>query len=242
MSLPTHPAEPTSPERARSILASATSLTVSTANLRVEHLELRAVESTGRLLLAEPPGGQLRKELADAPRQQLAATLELTDVAPAPVRDRVRARLSLGGWFSQAEQLGKSGASLMAFHCALVALTENGRVHDVSLDELTLAEPDPLATREASLLSHLVDRHLDAVAALARLVDTRLLLGVTRVQPLRLDRYGIVLRLEHARTHCDVRLPFRTPLKHPDDAGLRIQELLADAHACPRRHRTAPRP
>jgi hypothetical protein len=61
--------------------------------------------------------------------------------------------------------------------------------------ELAAAEPDPLAATEAELLTHLAGAHGDAVGLLAQLVDRRFLLGVTRVDPLRLDRYGVVLRL-----------------------------------------------
>ncbi|WP_037605970.1 DUF2470 domain-containing protein [Streptacidiphilus rugosus] len=235
-------AEPTPAERARSILAGATSLTATAVGVQVAHLEMRAFEANGRLLLVEPPGGVLRAALREAPRQGAAVGLDFTDVAPAPVRDRVRARLSLRGWLGPAEQLGPAGTAMLGFRCAAAELTENGSTQQIGPDELRQAEPDPLADREAVLLSHLVDRHLDAVAALARLVDSRLLLGVARVHPLRLDRHGIVLRLERARTQQDVRLPFRARLDHPDDAGLRIQELLADAHACPRRHRAPTRP
>jgi hypothetical protein len=103
--------------------------------------------------------------------------------------------------------------------------------------ELAAAEPDPLAATEAELLTHLAGAHGDAVGLLAQLVDRRFLLGVTRVDPLRLDRYGVVLRLCRASGYHDVRLPFPTSLRNPAHGVLQVRALLAQAKACPRRSR-----
>ncbi|WP_377267837.1 DUF2470 domain-containing protein [Peterkaempfera sp. SMS 1(5)a] len=181
-------------------------------------------------------------ELAAAPRGQAATTIDITDVAAAPVRDRVRARLALGGWISvPADTPGTGGRTVLSFDPAMIALQTDGQVHPVGLDEFALAEADPVATHEAGLLTHLADQHADIIAALTRQVGARHLLGVVRAHPLRLDRFGIVLRIERARTHHDVRLPFETPLDHPADTGRRIQEILTRTHMCPR-HRTATGP
>lgn len=69
------------------------------------------------------------------------------------------------------------------------------------------------------MLLHMADRHRDAVDALTRLVDPAALHGVVRVHPLALDRHGLTLRLEHPRTHRDVRLPFPAPLADAAEAG-----------------------
>jgi hypothetical protein len=57
------------------------------------------------------------------------------------------------------------------------------------------------------------------------------------VLPLRLDRYGIVLRLEYASRERDVRLPFTPPLRDATEAPTRMLSLLAGAHRCHRRGR-----
>ena len=106
----------------------------------------------------------------------------------------------------------------------------------VDLDDLVRAEPDPLAETEAEMLTHLAGAHGDTVELLAQLVDVRLLQGVTRVDPLRLDRYGIVLRLRRTGGRRDVRLPFPVRPRNPAHAVVQIQALLARARACPRRH------
>jgi hypothetical protein len=97
------------------------------------------------------------------------------------------------------------------------------------------AAPDPLAACEATMLAHRADAHPDTIALLTRLVPIRLLHGVHRVHPLRLDRYGIVLRLEHPRHDHDVRLPFDDPLHRPDHVGAHIRVLLRRARGCRRR-------
>jgi hypothetical protein len=56
------------------------------------------------------------------------------------------------------------------------------------------------------------------------------------VDPLRLDRYGIVLRLQRAGGRRDVRLPFPARLRNPVHAVVQIQTLLARARTCPRRN------
>ncbi|MGI5378971.1 DUF2470 domain-containing protein [Streptomyces sp. CA-251387] len=225
--------EPTPAERARSVLSAAGSLTVTTHGHRVELIGLHTVDAAARLLLQNPPDAHLAAELAVAPHGDLAALVEFTDVAPVAVRDRVRARLTLGGW------LTALGPKALVFHPARAVLTEDGGTTTtvVGLDELTLAAPDPLATHEAEMLARLDAAHADTVAPLARLLPPRLQLGATGVRPLRLDRHGLVLRVETPDAHHDTRLPFATPATHPGDAVRRIHALLAEATARPRRRR-----
>ncbi|MFJ9407580.1 DUF2470 domain-containing protein [Streptomyces sp. NPDC101393] len=226
-----HRTEPTTAERARSILAAAGSLTVITKEQRHTLIGLHAVGPAGQLTLTDLPDRHLHTEIADAPRGDLAAVLEFTDVVPTVVRDRIRARLTLGGYLTATATQGR-----LRFTLTRAALTEAGEVTDVGLDELALAEPDPLATFEAELLTHLDAARADTATRLAPLLPPRLLLGVTRIRPVRLDRYGLVLRLEHLRSRQDTRLPFTSPVQHCGQAVDQIRALLARAAtACPRR-------
>lgn len=156
--------EPTPAERARSVLAAAGSLTVTTQGHRIELIGLHTVDAAARLLLHNPPDGHLAAELAVAPHGDLAALVEFTDVAAVAVRERVRARLTLGGWLSAL------GPKTLVFHPARAVLTEDGGTALIGLDELTLASPDPLATHEAEMLGRLDAAHADTVAPLARLL------------------------------------------------------------------------
>ncbi|WP_031486934.1 DUF2470 domain-containing protein [Streptomyces bicolor] len=223
--------EPTPAERARSVLAAAGSLTVTTHGHRVELIGLHTVDAAARLLLHNPPDAHLGAEPAMAPHGDLAALVEFTDIAPVAVRERVRARLTLGG------SLTALGPKALVFNAARAVLTEDDLTTVVGLDELALASPDPLATHEAEMLARMDAAHADTVAPLARLLPPRLQLGATGVRPLRLDRHGLVLRVETPDGHRDARLPFATPATHPGDAVRQIHLLLARATARPRRRR-----
>jgi hypothetical protein len=227
--------EPTAAEVTRSVLAAARSLTLTTEGHRAELIGSHTVEASGHLLVDVPAESHLGMEVAHAPGGTLETMIEFTDVAPVSVPDRVRVRVSLSGSLRLADDRTGPGPIALRFEPGGITLEEGGRSHDVGLDELRTAEPDPLAETEAELLIHLAGAHQDAVELLSQLVEPRLLTGVTRVDPLRLDRYGIVLRLQRLRGHRDVRLGFPTPLRNPVHAVVQIQTLLAHARTCPRR-------
>jgi hypothetical protein len=229
------PSEPTAAELVLSVLAAARSLTLTTEGHRVELVGLHSLEATDRLLLNVPADSHLAAEIATTAEGDLPASVEFTDVAPVAVPDRVRARVQLRGWLSVAADGADPGALL--FKTAEAELAHEGRTTEVEPEDLARAEPDPLAATEAEILTHLADAHGDAVELLAQLVPTRLLAGVTRVDPLRLDRYGIVLRLQRTGDRHDVRLTFPNPLCNPAHAVLELRTLLTRARRCPRRSR-----
>ena len=236
--------EPTHAERVRSVVAAAESLTIATDQCRFVLVGRYLLDGRGGLDLLLPADCHLSDKVVPAAGGEVAGVLEFTDIAPAAVRDRVRARVGLAGRLTRSPS-GPAGVIVVRLDPSDVTLdptTDAGAAAGsgavtVSLDELAEAATDPLAAREAGLLTHLVDSHADVVERLTRLVDPRLLQRVTRVVPLAMDRYGLTLRLERARDHSDVRLPFVTPVREIDQVGDQIQALLAAAHACPRQRR-----
>ena len=229
------PSEPTAAERVRSVLAASRSLTLTTEKHRVELVGLHSLDAPDRLLLSVPAESHLAAEITSTLTGGLPATIELTDVAPVAVPDRVRARVLLGGRLSVAA--GGTDPRALCFATAEAELEHAGRVVEVDRDDLVRAEPDPMAATEAEILTHLADTHRDAVELLSQLVPARLLIGVTRVDPLSLDRYGIVLRLQRTGGTRDVRLPFPAPLRNPAHGVLQLRTLLARARRCPRHSR-----
>jgi hypothetical protein len=163
------------------------------------------------------------------------ALVELTDIAPVAMRHRVRARLALAGWLARTPTPDGPGGLRFDPVTARLAEGPTERVTDLEADTIAAASPDPLADAEADLLCHLVHAHRDAIDQLTRLVPAARLHGVCAVFPLRLDRYGIVLRLQDARRDRDARLPFGTPALTAADAPARMLDLLRRAHRC-RRH------
>ncbi|WP_353940237.1 DUF2470 domain-containing protein [Streptomyces sp. HUAS MG91] len=228
MVYPVTPPEPTTAEIARTILAAADSLTLSVpgSGLRYECVALHTVDAASRLLLLDPADPGLTAELAGAPGSGLAAYAEFTDIAPVVVRDRVRARLALSG------RLTPAGPDTLVLRPARAAVSVDDTVRTLDAATLGAATPDPLAAREAELLGHLDTGHADILVQLVDLVRKGDLTGIDRIRAVRLDRKGLVLRLEAAGgAFDDVRLGFLTEAQGPHDVGLRIQELLDPATA-----------
>ncbi len=98
--------------------------------------------------------------------------------------------------------------------------------HPVPLAQYRDSEPDPLHLGAADQLQHLAAHHPDAIEVLSRLCTREALLGVTRVLPIALDRYGIVLRVERLRGHEDVRLPFDQRVDTGAAAAAELRRLL----------------
>ncbi|MEU4039440.1 DUF2470 domain-containing protein [Streptomyces collinus] len=226
-------AGPGAAERARSVLATAWSCAVTADGAREEYVGAHTVTEDGGLLLDVPEDGALVAAALCAPRQEPSAVLEFADAAPVPVRDRIRARVWLAGWF--APVAGVAGGPLLFRPTRVVLRRPSGAVL-VDLAEFAAARPDPLAAAEARLLTHLADAHPDAVERLTRLVRPESLHAATRVMPLAVDRHGITLRIERARAHGDVRLAFHAPADDVAQLTERMHALLAQASAagCPR--------
>lgn len=222
-------AVPATAQRARSVLATAWSCAVTAEGGREEFIGVHTVAEDGRVLLHLPDDSMLTAAAICAPRGEPSAVLEFADVAPVPVRNRIRARLWMAGWFKPEE-------GHLAFSPTRIVLRDGGGAVVVDRDEYARAEPDPLATAEARLLTHLADAHPDAVERLTRLVEPDNLHGAVRVQPLAVDRHALTLRIERSRDHGDVRLPFHRPADDLGQLTERMHILLAQAGAgtCPR--------
>jgi hypothetical protein len=226
---------PTAAERLRSLLRTASSLDVVAGARRMPLMDSHTNDPARRLLLAVPDDCALALDLTGGP---LAARVEITDVAPVAMRNRVRARAVLEGQlrvFGPHPRAQDVQAFVAVLDLATAELVESGAVVAVDPERFATAAPDLLASRESALLCHLVDTHADMVAWLSRLVPAERLHGVRRVHPLRLDRFGVVLRLEFPSADRDARLAFAKPLTTVEEAPSRMLELLAKARMCRRR-------
>ncbi|WEH38450.1 DUF2470 domain-containing protein [Streptomyces sp. AM 2-1-1] len=219
-----HPTRPTPAERVRSILRAAQSMTVVSDG---RHHEVHRLDggAMGAVHLHAPHDGT-----SSATHPRVPVRLELTDIAPTPVRDRLRARVTLTGLMA-APYHDVPGSTCMEFGQAV--LESGGERRFVTLEELDEASPDPIATSEAAMLMHLVDSHQELLPLLVRLVRPRPVRGLLRAVPLAMDRYGVTLRLEYPGTHQDERLPFATPVTDLEGAGPQIHALLSAARRAP---------
>lgn len=222
-------AAPAAAQRARSVLATAWSCAVTAESGREELIGAHTVTADGRVLLHLPEDGGLHIAALCAPRGEPCAVLEFADVAPVPVRSRIRARLWLAGRLEPED-------GRLAFRPTRVALHRANGVIVVDTEEFAAAEPDPLAEAEPRLLTHLADAHPDAVERLTRLVGPDALHGAVRVRPLAVDRHGLTLRIERIGGHGDVRLTFHQPADDVTQLAERMHVLLTQVAraACPR--------
>ncbi|MFF5932201.1 DUF2470 domain-containing protein [Streptomyces sp. NPDC012508] len=220
----TAPHEQAAAELVRSVLARAVSLSLTTDAQCYDLIGMHSIGRNGRITLTPQADSPLEAEVAVAPHGSLAALLEFTDIAPTPLRDRVRARVTISGRLTPAGPEGDEDG--LRLDPARVTLRTAAGTQDVGLDRFALAQPDPIAMEEAAMLTHLADAHADMVADLIVLVGSRLPFGVVRALPLAVDRYGITLRCEYREGHCDVRMPFPVEARDAAEAGEQVRRLL----------------
>ncbi|MFI2345857.1 DUF2470 domain-containing protein [Streptomyces sp. NPDC019443] len=228
--------EQTAAEHVRSVLARAVSLSLTTDGQHYDLIGMHSVGGKGRITLRPQADSPLTAQVATAPRGSLAALLEFTDIAPTPLRDRVRARVTISGRLAPA---GAKDGDALRLDLARVTLRTSAGTQDVGLDEFALAEPDPLAVEEAAMLTHLADAHEDMVVNLVVLAGSRLPHGVVRTMPLAVDRHSITLRCEYHEGHCDLRLLFPATARDAAEAGEQVRQLLTTPRCAHHRHPSA---
>lgn len=203
-----------------------------------------AADAGGRLLVPTSPDCRVLASVVV--NGALPARAVLTDVAPLPVRSRIRGRLELCGTLAsmpagdEARSWELATGSALGRDRRILRLTPTAVALDaapVALDAYARAAPDPLAAHEAEVLSHLATGHAAATAQLCGLLPRRLVAGAERVVPLRLDRHALVLRVERAGTCTDVPLALASVhAEHPGEVLAALRALLDTARRpAPRR-------
>jgi hypothetical protein len=152
------------------------------------------------------------------------AVVEIADAAPLPLRDRIRGRVRIDGYAEFAS--GRDG--LLRIRPHIITLEVDGLSLPITANDLACATPDPFATVEGQVLSHLVIGHPREYAALRRLLPEEL--AGARVVPLALDAHGLTLRAELAAGHRDVVLAFARAVTTGDELRREL-DLLAHRRA-----------
>ncbi|WP_338674445.1 DUF2470 domain-containing protein [Streptomyces sp. SCSIO 30461] len=218
--------EPTAAERIRSVVLASGSLTLATGGTLYELTAMHTVDGKGRLRLHAPAGSRLAAEAVSAPRGVLAGLAQFTDIAPVAVRERVRARVALSGWLTPADIQSSPEVLVLRLDTARAVIETDAGAQVVGLDELVLAQCDPLAAQEAALLCHLDHAHRDVVDELGRTAAPLPPPGALRIRPLALDRHGFILRYELRSGHLDVRVAFPEPVSDPSGICEQVELLL----------------
>ncbi|WP_448612634.1 DUF2470 domain-containing protein [Modestobacter sp. URMC 112] len=247
---------PTPAERARTV-AGRPGAAVRAAGVDGSRVLAHATTACGQVLLVVPGDGAVADAVAGAPDGDLAALVLVTDHAPVPLRDPVRAQVWLSGWltavrpadlraatlaFADVAPVGAlldvgRGNTLLRLDLAEVVLREGGAVAEVAPSDYLAAEPDPLAGIEAAALQHLVQAHPGELALLRSWVPACWQTEDAVVHPLGLDRLGFRLRIELRRGSRDLRVPFGAPVTSPEALGPALHRLLCAARRrdCPER-------
>jgi hypothetical protein len=237
---------PPPPERARTAVWSAPTLFVHAPGADAIEVLSFGVDRTGGPVPLLAAANPLAQHLAAAPHS-LPVLVEAVAMCPLPLSDRVRTRVWLTGWLDPVPPSGEAEyAHLVATREQDAELLFRGTdrmLARVTVREVRLAgadggrqaEVDPLADVEAAHLGHLICAHRDVLAELCTLLSPLLVRSARRLLPVQLDRYGLVLRAEHAGGASDIRLPFTPPLAAAGQLGGAVLRLRAEAERAAQR-------
>lgn len=182
----------------------------------------RVLGEDGEVFLLLPSDAPAVRAATHAQDDELPAVLEVTDVAPLAVPNRVRGRARVSGWLTGAPGLAiEPGRMMLRLEVGEAAVDDLWGVGLVDPEEFAAAAVDPVAPFEAELLQHLGAAHQDRVQALAGLLGERgagLRRAGRRAVPLALDRFGLRVRFTGGRPF-DARFDFPEPVD--DVTGLR---------------------
>ncbi|MBZ4321852.1 DUF2470 domain-containing protein [Streptomyces huiliensis] len=186
--------------------------------------EVRTVGPDGDVYLVHPADSPVVRAATHAEDDDLPAVLELTDVAPVSVPNRIRGRAWLSGWLTCVPGVTEPGRMMLRLELGDISVDDLWGIETVSPDDFAGAAPDPLVEYEAELLQHLHAGHGDQVQGLWRLLDARRQ-DTGAAVPLALDRFGFRVRFTRdgsgspAERSFDARFEFPEPVR--DVAGLR---------------------
>ncbi|MFF3290185.1 DUF2470 domain-containing protein [Streptomyces sp. NPDC003023] len=191
---------------------------------RTEQLSPRArtVGTDGEVYLLFPADSPAVRAATHAQDDELSAVLEIIDVAPVAVPDRIRGRARVRGWLTSAPGLAaEPGYMMLRLEVGEASVDDLWGAAQVEPEAFASASVDPLVAHETELLQHLHSAHGDQLQALGSLLGERQ--GATaaeglRAVPLALDRFGLRVRFTGERCF-DARFDFPVPVA--DITGLR---------------------
>ncbi|GGK70943.1 DUF2470 domain-containing protein [Mangrovihabitans endophyticus] len=238
--------QPTHAEVARTLAAGHLPATAQIA-CRAGRFPVRHVTDThGRVLLLTPRDGTLAAALTPVDGSgDVALVLDIADVPPTTGGPST-GRVYLAGWAARLDGDQARAAALdyadvdaapdlldvgdtrllHRMHVAEIRCDRDGETFPVDPDEYAAATPDPLRIVEFDLLADLVGHHrAELDAAVRRHLGPAARAAAGDIVPVRLDRYGVVLRLGERLA----RLAFARPVRDRHDLAHLLHPML-----CPR--------
>lgn len=250
--------QPSGAERARTVLTHASTMTVDLLGLGLlETIDRTGIDADGSLVALVGLTSTLVDGVADHPAP---CRVDAALVSPLPGADRVLDRVSGVGhlWLESDVSAGmevlraaRGGAPLLPGHDSAVLLRMSFTALNldgcpVSPAAYAMAEPDPMAAGSGAFVEHLGRGHAAEVIQLAHLLSPEVTRDVRAVTPVRVDRFGLTLRLHHGVGSTCARLNFDSVLRDPKElprAMVALQIRAASVQTCPftdRQRDTAP--
>ncbi|HET6856470.1 MAG TPA: DUF2470 domain-containing protein [Streptomyces sp.] len=230
---------PSAAERTRTLVQSTSSAVLLIPGLegaRPEQLTPveRSVGPDGEVFLLFTADSPAVRAATHAQDDELTAVLEITDVAPVSVPNRIRGRAWVTGWLTAVRGIAEPGRMLLRLEVGEACVDDLWGAGSVEPEDFASATADPLVAHEADLLQHLHTAHSDQVRELGALVGDRADTAADAWEsavPVALDRFGLRVRFRAAGGRLfDARFDFREPVT--DVVGLRrAMHQLFDAAA-----------
>ncbi|MBF6356837.1 DUF2470 domain-containing protein [Nocardia higoensis] len=242
--MPTKPTTaPSAAERVRNACAHAETSVLALPGIEPTPTSVHHLRRCGDVVIAVPTGSAAAALTANSGPAGTAAVLELTDNAPLPLREPVRALVWLRGVVRPVPENAQRalagevaaelphpqlldvghGATLLRLVIGTAVLADATGAESVPAAQVRSALPDPFCQMEAAWLHHLDADHPDIIEQLARRLPPRLRTG--DVHPLAIDRYGLTLRVEGHDGDHDVRLPFTAPVDDVESLSRAVRTL-----------------
>ncbi|WP_067571472.1 DUF2470 domain-containing protein [Nocardia acidivorans] len=238
---------PHTAERVHSACAHAESAMLAVPGLDPVPTSVHLLRQCGDIVIAVPSNSVAAVLVMTCGNTGSPAVLELTDQAPLPLREPVRALVWLRGWVhavpagtqralaaAMAEDhphpnlldIGHT-ATLLRLVVDSAVVADTSGADSVSREQLRQAQPDPFCAMEGAWLQHLHADHADVIDRLARHLPPALRRGAL-VHPLAIDRYGVTLRVEAIEADHDIRIPFAAPAHDVESLSRAVQALAAN--------------
>lgn len=235
--------QPTPAERVRSACAHAETSVLALPGIDPTPTSVHHLRRCGDVVIAVPTGSMATALAANSGPAGTAAVLELTDNAPLPLREPVRALVWLRGVVRAVPESAQRalagevaaefphpqlldvghGATLLRLVVGTAVLADATGAESVRAEQVRSALPDPFCEVESAWLQHLDADHPDILEQLARRLPPSLRTG--DVHPLAIDRYGLTLRVEGHDGDHDVRLPFTIPVDDVESLSRAVRTL-----------------
>lgn len=224
---------PSAAERTRTLVQSTCSAVLLIPGVeaaRPEQLtpQARVVGTDGEVFLLFPADSPAVRAATHAQHDELAAVLEITDVAPVSVPHRIRGRAWVSGWLTCTPGVAEPGAMMLRLEVGEAYVDDLWGACEVEPEDFARAACDPLVAHETEVLQHLHSVHSEQVQELCGLLGERGGAPVApdeggektegagtqglRAVPLALDRFGLRVRFVGER-HFDARFDFPTPVR-----------------------------